>query len=84
MLSDTVNAGPAITVEGNTVAETLADLFARTPGLRQHILDESGAIRPHVSVFVDGSQAELSTAVPSGVEVRILHAVSGGASAQTM
>ena len=78
MLSETVNTEPVHDVEGATVAEALDNLFARLPGLRGHILEETGAVRSHVSVFVDGEQADLSTQVGDGSELRILHAVSGG------
>lgn len=78
MLSETVNTEPLHDVEGSTVAEALDDLFARLPGLRGHIVEETGAVRPHVSVFVDGDQADMSTQVREGSELRILHAVSGG------
>lgn len=78
MLSDTVGTPSTHNVDGGSVDEVLSDLFRRRPGLRNHILDDSGAIRPHVSVFVDGTQGDLSSEVGEGAEVRILHAVSGG------
>jgi hypothetical protein len=56
----------------------LGELFRREPGVRNHIVDESGAIRPHVSVFVDGVQAGLDTPVRPDSQVRVLQAVSGG------
>jgi molybdopterin converting factor small subunit len=78
MLWETVNTEPVHDVEGATVAETLDDLFARVPGLRGHIVEETGAVRPHVSIFVDGVQSDLDTRVGDGSDLRILHAVSGG------
>jgi len=78
MLWETVDTESVHEVEGATVAEALDDLFGRVPGLRGHIVEETGAVRPHVSVFVDGLQADLDTAVGNGSELRILHAVSGG------
>lgn len=78
MLAETVDVGHDHDVEGETVAAALEDLFSRFPGLRNHIVDETGRIRPHVSVFVDGVQADLPTGVPEGSEIRVLHAVSGG------
>ena len=78
LLSETVPVAPEHRVEGSTVAEALGDLFSSSPGLRTHILDELGAIRPHVSVFVDGVQADLDTEVGDGSELRVLNAVSGG------
>lgn len=78
MLWETVNTEPVHEVGGATVAAALDELFAQVPGLRGHIVEESGAVRPHVSVFVDGLQADLDTQVGDGSELRILHAVSGG------
>lgn len=78
MLSGTVNTPGTIRVEGKTVAEAFADLFRQQPGLRNHILDDEGMIRAHVSVFVDGNQSGLDSAVGEGAQLRILHAVSGG------
>jgi molybdopterin converting factor small subunit len=78
LLAEIANAGSTHPVEGSTVTEALEDLFSRLPGLRNHVLDEGSSIRPHVSVFVDGHQADLETGVGDGAEIRILHAVSGG------
>lgn len=79
MLAETMAVDTIHQVDGSTVDEVLGDLFRQVPGLRHHILDEFGAIRPHVSVFVDGDQARLGTRVRPGSDVRVLHAVSGGA-----
>jgi len=78
MLAETANTQVTRRVAGSTVAEVLGDLFAGDPGLRGHILDETGAIRPHVAVFVNGTQARLDTPVPENADVYVLHAVSGG------
>jgi len=78
MLSETVNVGQSHSVAGDSVASALEDLFVRVPGLRNHVLDDSGEIRPHVSVFVDGAQADMGTDLRDDSELRILHAVSGG------
>jgi molybdopterin converting factor small subunit len=78
LLSETVAVAPEHQVEGTNVSEVLDDLFSSAPGLRNHIVDETGRIRPHVSVFVDGVQAGLDTEVGDGSELRVLNAVSGG------
>lgn len=78
MLSETAGTDLVHEAEGNSVGEVLGDLFREVPGLRHHIVDESGAIRPHVAVFVDGVQADHGTVVAQGSEIRVLHAVSGG------
>lgn len=78
MLSEAAKTPLDQDVTGATVAEALTSLFEREPGLENHILDRFGSIRPHVSVFVDGVQAGLSTSVGESSQIRILHAVSGG------
>lgn len=62
-----------------TLADALADLEARFPGLRFRIVDEQGAIRPHIKIFVDGTLArDLGTATRADGEVMIVGALSGG------
>ena len=65
-----------------TAGQVLAALQACYPGAHDAALDERGAVRPHVNVFVGGDNirfaAGLATPVPSGAEVWILPAVSGG------
>jgi molybdopterin converting factor small subunit len=61
-----------------TVAQALAALFVEHPGLRDRVLSETGAVRRHVNLFVDGERAVLEDPVPSGAELAILPAVSGG------
>ncbi len=78
MLAQAISGGASHAVDGGTVQQALKSLFDQEPGLRNHIVDESGSIRPHVSVFVDGVRASLGTPVGDDSEVRILHAVSGG------
>lgn len=62
-----------------TLADALADLDARFPGLRFRIIDEQGAIRPHIKIFVDGELArELGTVTRPDAELMIVGALSGG------
>ena len=78
LLADAVNTDIRHQVRDGTVSESLTALFNEHPGLKNHILDDRGAIRPHVSIFVDGHRAGLDTEVGEGSEVRVLNAVSGG------
>jgi molybdopterin converting factor small subunit len=80
MLASAANTELRHQVAGSEVSDVFSDLFKAKPGLRNHILDENGEIRPHVSVFVDGVQADLASPVEENSEIRILHAVSGGSS----
>ena len=67
---------------GATVAELIEDLEARHPGLRERLLDEGGALRRFVNVYVNEEdvrfQDGMSTAVPEGSSVSIIPAVAGG------
>ena len=66
--------------------QTLRDAFAALcklhPGLRDRVLNEQGAIREHVNLFVGNDCVRygdgLETRVPDGSEISIVPAVSGG------
>lgn len=61
-----------------TVAELIASLDARWPGLRDRLCDEGPALREHINVFVDGERAGLSAPLRLGSVVIVLPAVAGG------
>lgn len=64
---------------GATLAEVLADLDRRHPGLRFRIVDEQDRIRPHIRIFLDGKQVyDLATPVRPEDELQIVQALSGG------
>ena len=68
-----------VEADGATLAELLADLERRHPGIRFRVVDEQGAIRPHIKMFVNREQAAgLGVAVSPGDEVLIVAALSGG------
>ncbi|HJV26569.1 MAG TPA: MoaD/ThiS family protein [Aromatoleum sp.] len=65
--------------EGATLDEVLDDIDRRFPGLRFRVVDEHGAIRPHVRFFVNRTDARsLSHAMATGDELVIVGALSGG------
>jgi hypothetical protein len=69
-------------VSGATLRELLDRYFAGNPQARSYVLDEHGALRPHVAVFIDGAAASdrelLRDAVPPAAEVWVMQALSGG------
>ena len=68
-----------VEAEGATLAELLADLDRRYPGLRFRVIDEQGAVRPHIKVFVNRVQARsLAVALAAADEVLVVAALSGG------
>jgi hypothetical protein len=65
--------------ESPRLADGLAALDARFPGLRFRVVDEQGQIRPHIKMFIDGAQArDLAVPLPGGAELFIVGALSGG------
>lgn len=78
LLADSANLELAHEASGTTVSAVLEDLFRQHPVLRGHLLDETGALRPHLLLFVDAERAELDTVTADGAELRVLQAVSGG------
>lgn len=62
-----------------TLAVALEALNERYPGIRFRIVDEQGAIRAHIKIFVDGVLArELATSVRPDGELMIVGALTGG------
>jgi hypothetical protein len=47
-------ACPPAQVAGRTVAEVLDAVFARNEQARGYVLDDQGALRKHMAVFVNG------------------------------
>ena len=69
-------------VPGNTVAAIITRLDEDYPGLANYIVDDSGALRQHVNIFVGGNlikdRQRLSDKVSDSDEVFVLQALSGG------
>jgi len=68
-----------VEAEGNTLADLLADLDRRFPGIRFRVIDEQDHIRPHINVFVRRALVrDLACPLSPGDDVFILGALSGG------
>ena len=71
-----------VAAEGGTLAEVLEDLEARFPGIRARVVDETGALRRFVNVYVGNDDVRfldgLATPTPDGVAVSVIPAVAGG------
>lgn len=61
-----------------TDAGTLAEALATLGPLSSRVLDDAGAVRRHVHVFVNHQQATLDRPLRDGDVIHILPAVSGG------
>ena len=68
-----------VDADGATLAELLADLDRRFPGLAFRIIDEQGRLRQHVVIWLGGERCrDLSTALGGYDEVVLMQALSGG------
>lgn len=72
----------AVEVPGASVGDVLEGLFAAHPGLRPYALDEHGALRRHLALFINGDalqpKNEFSRPVPPDAEIYLMQALSGG------
>ena len=75
-------ACPPADVEGRTVREALDRAFGQNPRARAYVLDEQGALRKHMVVFVDGEaildRTGLSDGVGADSQIYVMQALSGG------
>jgi molybdopterin synthase sulfur carrier subunit len=68
-----------VEARGATLAELLADLDRRFPGLRFRIVDEQDGVPPHMKLFVNRvAVRSLGLTLSDTDEVHILQALSGG------
>ena len=65
-------------IEGDSVAALLRELEREHPATCGWILDERGAVRRHIAVFVNGELRDADTAVAPEDKVDVLPALSGG------
>ena len=71
-----------VSVSGSTVREVLRALERAHAGATSRVLDDRGALRPFVNVFVDKTNVNtlrgLDTLVPESAVLSIIPAVAGG------
>jgi sulfur-carrier protein len=72
----------SLQVPGDNVRALLDEVFRIHPLLRGYVLEDQGALRHHVALFVDGvavrDKQTLLQAVPAQAEIFIAQALSGG------
>lgn len=73
---------PPQQVEASTVREALDAVFAGRAEMRGYVLDDQGALRHHMAVFVDGEHIQdrrtLADPVKPNSEIYVMQALSGG------
>ena len=87
----TVEFAPALTrhvacpkqqVEAGSLGAALDAAFRAAPALRGYVLDEQGAVRKHVAVFLNGDMLPRATALARALgpedRVTVIQALTGG------
>ena len=73
---------PQTRVDAATVGGALAGVFTARQALRGYVLDDQGALRPHVAVYVNGEPVRdrtgLSDPVSDDDEIYVFQALTGG------
>lgn len=71
-----------MTFDASKVSEVLEVIEKRHPGICSYLVDDQGALRQHVNIFINGKliddKIHLSDEVNPNSEVYIMQALSGG------
>ncbi len=71
-----------VSIEGSTLTEVLEALEAAYPGIKARIVDEQGAVRRFINIYVAEEDIRfangLDTVTPAGTLISIIPAVAGG------
>jgi sulfur-carrier protein len=74
--------GRDLTVEAGSVRDVVGAIEAIAPGFASYVVDEHGAMRPHVNIFIGDElvvdRVHLSDPVHPDARVSIFQALSGG------
>lgn len=69
-------------IDETTLGATLERAFRAAPALRDYVLDEQGAVRKHVAVFINGElvhdRRNLDRPIGADDHVYVAQALSGG------
>ncbi len=73
---------PTMQLEGSTVREVLEVYFQAHPSVRRYVLEDQGAVRKHVAIFVNRElirdRTKLSDPVRGNDSIFVSQALSGG------
>lgn len=75
-------AVPSLSVPGHNVRDALEQVFARHPRVKSYVLDDQGALRKHMHIFIDGASIRdrrgLGDSISQESHVYVVQALSGG------
>lgn len=75
-------ACPPRDVSGGSLRQVLEGYFDGNPAARGYVLDDQGALRPHMAIFINSEpvldRKHLADPVPPDAVVDVVQALSGG------
>ena len=75
-------ACPTRRVEGSSLRQVLEAYFLANEKARSYVLDDQGALRKHMAIFINGEpvldRTKLADPIPEDGTVDVLQALSGG------
>ena len=77
-LADLAGGNRRLELPGATVGEVLGTLERTWPKTRGWILDEHGAVRRHVNVFLNGERVDATAALREADLLQVLPSITGG------
>jgi molybdopterin converting factor small subunit len=81
-LRDATGGQTKLSATGATLRDVIADIERRHPGFASRVVDDAGAIRTYVNVYIGEDDARqkggMSAKVPDGSEVMVIPAMAGG------
>jgi molybdopterin synthase sulfur carrier subunit len=76
------NNEEVVEVKADTVADAIAELQTRYPGIKERLVDDKGEVRRFVNVYVNEEDIRFlqnqQTALKDGDEISIIPAIAGG------
>lgn len=76
------NDEEVVEVTAATINDAIAELQARFPGIKERLVDETGAVRRFVNVYVNEEDIRFlqnqNTVLKDGDEISIIPAIAGG------
>jgi molybdopterin synthase sulfur carrier subunit len=76
------NEEELVQIEAETVGDAIAQLQSRFPGIQERLVDETGAVRRFVNVYVNEEDIRFlknqQTVLKDGDEISIIPAIAGG------
>ena len=81
-LRDATGGETNLKASSGTLREVIVEIDRRHPGFASRVLDEEGALRSYINVYIDEDDARTrggsDATVPDGSEVMVIPAMAGG------